>query len=108
MIQLDPAHPHTTIFAADPGGRVLKVIDLGDPAAVAARVAKGDLVDEGNGRFRFKWPRYAPSSGAPALLLITVISASPLAAEGAVTSKAFAELVAGAARTDVTVYRQAD
>jgi len=107
IIQTDPAYPNTTIFVADPGGRVLKLIDLGDPAAVSARVAKGDLIDEGNGRFRFTWPRYAPTSGAPALLLVTVMSAAPLTSDTK-TAKDLAALVAGAVRVDVTAYRQAD
>lgn len=109
VIVVDPAFPHATIFAADPGGRVLPVIDLGDPAAVAARVAKGDLVDEGGGRFRFTWPRYSPASSPPALLLVAVMSQQPLNASGAMTAKAFADLVAGAGaiRTDASAYRQA-
>jgi serine/threonine protein kinase len=108
-IVADPAFAHLTIFAIDPAGRVLPVFDLGDPAAVAARIAKGDLLDEGGGRYRFTWPRYSPASSPSALLLIAVFSAEPLATDGAMTSKAFADLVAGAGtvRTDATAYRQA-
>ena len=109
VIVADTSYPHLTIFAADPGGRVLPVIDLGDPAAVAARVAKGDLVDEGGGRFRFVWPRYSPAESPPALLLIAVMSPAPLTTNGAMTAKAFADLIAGAGaiRTDAVAYRQA-
>ncbi len=109
LILADPAFAHLTIFAADPAGRVLPVIDLGDPAAVAARVAKGDLVDEGGGRFRFVWPRYSPATSPPALLLIAVMSPAPLSTDGAMTAGAFADLLsaAGAVRTDATAYRQA-
>ncbi len=108
-ITVDPAYPHLTIFVADPGGRVLPFVDLGDPAAVAARVASGDLVDQGGGRFRAVWPRYSTAASPPALLLVAVASPAPLGAKGALTAKAFADLIAaaGAIRTDATVYRQA-
>lgn len=108
-IAMDAAYPHLTIFVADPGGRVLPVIDLGDATAVAARIAKGDLTSAGPGRFSFTWPRYSPAASPPALLIVAVMSKSALATDGAMTAKAFAELVAGAGeiRTDAVAYRQA-
>lgn len=55
------------------------------------------------------WPRYSPAASPPALLLIAVMSPAPLGADGALTAKAFADLIAaaGAIRTDATAYRQA-